>query len=164
MGPSCNATFDLISSSEHGVPDSAFTASSESSYDRRASSSRIDAAYSWIADPGHPPHWIKVDLGQDRVVKGIRTTSNTDGGLVFTRQYTISASRDDVNWTTIQENADNVVFEGNSDENRYAIVTNLLPAPITTRFVRLNVVTWNNYLPGLRWAVDGCPVETAGEQ
>ena len=50
------------------------------------------------------------------------------------------------------------MFEGNTDEDPHAIVSNQLPEPIKTRFVRLNVLEWNGERPGLRWAVDGCPL------
>ena len=53
--------------------------------------------------------------------QGIRTTSSSDGGYVFTRQFTISTSRDDINWSTIHKNGEDVVFDGNIIDDRFAI-------------------------------------------
>ena len=155
---SCGETFDLISSSEYSVPDSSLTASSQSRNWGGASSSRLNSTTCWAGDRDQPPHWIKVDFGQDRIVKAIQTTRDGDRSGYWVKRYTISTSQDDVNWNTIQENGEDVVFDGNTDDDPYAIVTNELPAPIQTRFVRLNVVEWYGYDPGLRWAVVGCPV------
>ena len=155
MELSCNETFDLISSSRYGVPDSSLTASSEyGGYPARAS--RLNSTTCWAANYNSPqPHWIYVDLGQDRVVNAVRTSSNRAGGY-YVQRFTVSTSRDGVNWSTIQENEEDVLFEGN--DSPYAIVINQLPAPIKTRYVRLNVVEWIGNRPGLLWAVDGCPV------
>ena len=125
----------------------------------RAGSSRLNSTSCWAGDGYQPPHWIKVDFGQDRIVKAIQTTDDREAsGLFFVKRYTISTSQDDINWSNIQENGNSVVFDGNTDEDPDAVVTNQLPAPMQTRFVRLNVVEWYGHNPGLRWAVVGCPV------
>ena len=153
----CNETFDLISSPRFGVPDSSLTASSEYYSKRRASSSRLNSTTCWAGDSDQPPHWIKVDLGQDRIVKSIQTRGDASWGY-HVRRYFISTARDDVNWSNIHANGEDVVFDGNTDEDPDDIVTSELPATIKTRFVRLHPVEWNSHQPGLRWAVVGCPV------
>ena len=92
------------------------------------------------------------------IVNAIRTTDNGGGSHYWVKRYTISTSLDGVNWSNIQENGEDDVFNGNTNDDPNAIVTNQLPAPIKTRFVRLNPVDWYSLYPGLRWAVVGCPV------
>ena len=99
-----------------------------------------------------------MDFGQDRIVKSIQTTSGGVGFRFYVKRYKISTSQDDVNWSNIQDNGNDVVFDGNTDDDPNAIVTNLLPVPMKTRFVRMNMVEWFLGDPGLRWAVVGCPV------
>ena len=151
VGLICNETFDLISSPRYAVPDSSFTASSK--WD---SSNRLDSSDCWMGDRDVQATWIKVDLCQPRIVTAIRTKGCY--GTYYVMRFTLSTSLDDINWSTIKANNEDVVFEGHTDYTRYKVVANNLPAPIKTRFVRLNVIRSSAYIPGLKWAIDGCPV------
>ena len=82
----------------------------------------------------------------------------TEVETFFVKRYTISTSQDGINWSNIQANGDDVVFDGNTNDDPDAIVTNELPVPRKTRCVRLTVVEWHGFNPGLRWGVVGCPV------
>ena len=153
-GVSCSDNYDLISDSRYGVPNTSLTASSEYSTTFSANSSRFSAGHiGWAAKLNQRPDWIQVDFLHVVNIVAVHTQANT--AREFTRQFTISTSLDGVNWNTIQENGEDVVFEGNTDSTN--IVTNPLPDPIKTRFIRLNVVEYHLF-PALRWAIDGCPV------
>ena len=143
---SCSQTRDLVSLST-------LTASTEWSTSFGADASGLNSAYGWAARSGQLTNWIQAEFDQEHIVTSIRTKGDKD--REYTRQFTISTSRDGINWSTIQDKGVDLVFEGNSDYT--TIVTNDLPAPIKTRFIRLNVVTFHS-LPALRWAIDGCPV------
>ena len=147
MKPSCDETRDLVP----GIPDAYFTASTEYSSSFSASSSSLSNAYGWAAKKGQYTNWIQAGFGQEHIITSIRTKGDKDSE--YTRQYTLSTSCDGINWNTIQKNGRDLVFEGNFDAVN--VVTNRLPAPIKTRFLRLNVVTFHK-LAALRWAIDGC--------
>ena len=151
--PSCATMFDLLSSPEYGIPDSAFTASSEwTTY--LANASRLTTNDTW-APAITVGAWIRADLGETRLVMAIRTGGRA---AVYITQYEIATSMNGVDWADVVDNeGSTVVFEGNNDGS--TIVSNLLPTPIETRHVQLTIVSFEWY-PELRWAVDGCPVPT----
>ena len=143
--------FDLLSSPEYGIPDSAFSASSIwSNY--VPFKSRLTSPYTWA------PHdrvnaWIRANLGENRLVMAIRTSGRS---TVYITQYEIATSTNGVDWSDVIDNDGSmVVFEGNTDGS--TIVSNTMPAPILTRNVQLTIDSYVGY-PELRWAVDGCPV------
>ena len=85
------------------------------------------------------------------------TYSLTGYWTSYTTRFSISTSFDGSTWDTIQaaDGEGDLVFQGNFDPT--SIVTSTLPSAIVTRFVRLNVVTFNIW-PLLKWAIDGCPI------
>ena len=72
--------YDLISSPEYYIDDSALTASS-SFFQYVPSESRIDGEF-WMASTNMPGEWIQADLGGDRIVYRIRTE-----GRVFKQDW-----------------------------------------------------------------------------
>ena len=67
--PPCVATFDLISSPEYGILDSALTASSEYTNLWSATHSRLNSDRFWQPAAGTGPgEWIMADLGTNRMV------------------------------------------------------------------------------------------------
>ena len=69
----------------------------------------------------------------------------------------ISTSLDGVQWQSIEEptTGEALRFNGNSDHT--SMVTNYVPEPILTQFVRLSVVAYSQQI-ALRWRIRGCPV------
>ena len=151
---SCDVTHDLISSAEYGIPDSALTASSELDLSFSATNSRLNSSVPWIAHYDDGYVWIKAEFIENRIVTSIRTQGDLNGNHVT--QYYISTSIDGTAWEIVKdENEEILFFEGNNDGT--SIVTNTLPEPVITRFIRLNVFGLYNYA-ALRWAIDGCPI------
>ena len=142
--PSCDATFDLISGPEYGIPDEALTASSEDDYVYYvAQESRITSQSGWSPWVTEGA-WIRADLGENRIVVAIRTRGDT---VYFVTQFEISISTDGFEWSDVVDDFGlTIVFEGNTDGS--TIVTNQMPTPIETRFVQLNVQEMNRCCNG----------------
>ena len=83
----------------------------------------------------------------------IRTLS---GNSDFITQFMLTISSNGSDWLDVaDESGTMIVFQGNTVAN--TMVSNPLPTPVETRFVKLTVVSSNGDSV-LRWAIDGCPV------
>ena len=98
--------------------------------------------------------WIWARLGITRVVTAIQTQGAGEHGS-YVKQYKIRIY--DNGWRSIRnDDGYDLVFDGNTDGS--TVVTNLLPEPVETFSVELEVVDYYS-APALRWAVLGCPLE-----
>ena len=149
---SCATTYDLISSSEYGIQDSALSASSM--YGQYfVQECRLDSPYGWSPNGG-VYEWIRADLGETRIMVAIRTRGCYFG---YIRQFKISVSINGEEWSdVVNDSGSEILFEGNPDSTT---MNNLMPNPIETRHVQLTIM--NCSIPTcLRWAIDGCPMPT----
>ena len=155
--PSCVVTYDLISSPQYNIPDSSTTASSEYSENYSARKSRLDSASAWSPPGEMVGEWISADLGENRIVIGVRTfgyVSPYSGAHGCITQFKVSTSTNGIDWSdAVDESGSTILFQGNTDGDE--IVSNRMPTPIVTRHAKLTVIAYTNYAV-LRWAIDGC--------
>ena len=98
---------------------------------------------------------MQVDLTSAHSVSSVLTQ-----GSSFTESWVTSYSIDYSTEnsdpeSTILESGAPEVFSGNVD--RTSIVENVFESVIIARYVRLNIITNENY-PAMRWGLKGCPV------
>ncbi|XP_073254002.1 retinoschisin-like [Porites lutea] len=104
---------------------------------------RSGIAKGWYAFPYDPLPWIQVDLGKQTWLKGVATQGKMFS--MYVTSYKLAYSQDQVTWFYYRGDSDNdKVLNGNKDP--YRVVTNSLPRPIHTRFVRLYPLSWNDAL------------------
>ena len=95
---------------------------------------------------------IMAEFDERRVVTAIQTQGENGA---YVKQYKIMIY--DAGWRSISnDDGHDLVFDGNTDG--HTIVTNYLPEPVETGYVRLHVVDYYS-APALRWAILGCPLE-----
>ena len=126
--------------------------SSEFNASHTAENSRINGSSYWL--PSDVTNvWIDFWFGPMRVITAIQTQGAGVNGAYVT-QYKIKIHEGA--WRFIKnDDGTDLVFDGNTDGN--TIVTNLLPEPVETTIVKLQVVDYYS-APALRWAVLGCPI------
>ena len=94
--------------------------------------------------------WIIADLGQERIIKAIRTGTYDNRGV---RRYNISISSDGEVFNPIRAPEGGYSFVGNVEAP--SIVVNPLPFAMVTRYVRLTVEDVLREHK-MRWGIDGC--------
>ncbi|XP_030848292.1 lactadherin isoform X1 [Strongylocentrotus purpuratus] len=131
------------------IPDSSLTASSE--YDAnhgpfrgRLNIARDGALYGgWSAKTNDLNQWIQVDLLATYSIVGVATQGRQDYSQWVT-SFKIACSIDSTTFDTVKDptntDTDNI-FPGNSD--RYTVVYNRFPVPISCRYVRILPYTWH---------------------
>jgi hypothetical protein len=94
----------------------------------------VSTASKWTSNGNPPPHWIALDLGAVKGVTGFVVRSAADAGefvdFGFKTFDLQTGSLLSGPWTTIA---------GASNPNQLAVFKVFNPAPVNTRFVRLNV-------------------------
>ncbi|XP_019643162.1 PREDICTED: ryncolin-1-like [Branchiostoma belcheri] len=116
--------------------------------------SRLNSVISWCALANDVNEWLQIDLGL-AIVSGVITQGRGDlNQWVTSYKLQFSTGGASGNWTTYQE-SDGVdkVFPGNVDNT--TPVRHLLQSPVTTRYVRLVLVTWHGHI-SMRVEVLGC--------
>ncbi|XP_078481967.1 lactadherin-like [Ciona intestinalis] len=93
-------------------------------------------------------NWIQVDLKSPTLITGVVTQGRPGGHIVWDQQwvtsYKIAYGINQTSFQTIQNSDGNdLIFQGNTDKNTK--VTNMFPAPIIGRYVRLIHITYNRY-------------------
>nr|WP_275984155.1 PA14 domain-containing protein [Paenibacillus hamazuiensis] len=84
-----------------------------------------------LPDANHS-YWLKIDAGAEAVVQKFVLAHAGSGGepdIYNTRDFTIEASSDDVNWTRLVS----------VTNNTYGTTTHNLAAPVTARYFKLNI-------------------------
>ncbi|XP_078485282.1 lactadherin-like [Ciona intestinalis] len=90
-------------------------------------------------------NWIQVDLKSPTLLTGVVTQGRPGGRYMqWVRSYKIAYGINQTSFQTIQ-NSDgtDVIFQGNTDINTK--VTNMFPAPIIARYVRLIHITYHDW-------------------
>ena len=101
--------------------------------------------------------WIQVDFGTARQIQSVATQGRHENRPYFNNwvtSYKFSHSDDGSSFSYVLDSTGGERnFTGNTD--RDTVVTNDLNPPITARYFRLVVQTWNRAI-GLRWELYGC--------
>ena len=133
-----------------GVPDSAFSASSELGSVYAASKSRLYDT-GWQAGSINTGQWLQVDLLDTHIVYWIRTRGVAPA---YVTQYAVSTSFDAIDWYYVEDDSGGVViFDANTDSPDW--VQNDMPYLLVTRFVRMTIVAYYDW-PATTWGVRGC--------
>ena len=102
--------------------------------------------------------WIQVDFGETRLVQSVGTQGRHDNDNPrldqWVTSYKFSHSDDGSSFSYVLDSTGgDRVFTGNTD--RETVVINDFDSPITARYFRLVVHTWNRAV-ALRWELYGC--------
>ncbi|CAK8692632.1 unnamed protein product [Clavelina lepadiformis] len=110
---------------------------------------RLRQIGSWLSP--HPPQrddWLQVDLKTSTTVVAVATQGYSYGSS-WTTSYKIAHGFTENDLQIIQNNQGrDLIFQGNRNYN--SVVRNNFPAPVTARYLRLLIQTWNGYYTGLR--------------
>ncbi|XP_078482428.1 lactadherin-like [Ciona intestinalis] len=110
--------------------------------DNVASGGHIGA---WASGNSSSGNWIQVDLQSPTVLTGVVTQGRPGGQYMqWVTSYKIAYGINQTSFQTIQNSDGNdLIFQGNRDINTK--VTNMFPAPIIGRYVRLMHITYHGW-------------------
>lgn len=111
----------------------------------------------WIADSSGSPY-LQVDLLTPTPVAGVITQGRNYGFDQWVETYQVQHSNDGSTWEYVKDYEDNdETFPANFDSTTQ--VTNFFANPVSTRYIRILPLTFNNQ-PSLRIELLGCPGES----
>lgn len=127
------------------LPDENITASSYWGANHESYRARLNASYdpNWTAGTQNTSQWIKVDLGEEKLIGAIATQGRF-GADQWVTSYKVSYSSNDVDWTFIQEGASDKIFTANSDRN--TVVQHDFDNAMMARYVRIHPQSWQSYI------------------
>jgi hypothetical protein len=102
---------------------------------------RLNSNQAWSAAQNVVGEWWQVDIGPNKQVVGVLTQGRSASYQRVTA-YTVSTSLDGNAWAPVDGGN---VFAGNVASSSPA-VTNTFAAPVTARYVRIIVQSWNQYI------------------
>ncbi|XP_078495560.1 lactadherin-like isoform X2 [Ciona intestinalis] len=98
----------------------------------------------WASGNLSPGNWIQVDLKSPTLLTGVVTQGRPERHLQWVTSYKIAYGMNQTSFQTIQSsNGNDLIFQGNRDMNTK--VTNMFPAPIIGRYVRLMHITYHRH-------------------
>ena len=101
--------------------------------------------YMYVSDP------VQADFGALTVMDAVTTRGNPTLSNYWVKLYTLSYSSNNVTWLDVTDASGNTkVFPGNTDTD--SAVINMLPSPLTARYLRLHPVQWQGHI-SMRWDV-----------
>ncbi|XP_021353553.1 EGF-like repeat and discoidin I-like domain-containing protein 3 [Mizuhopecten yessoensis] len=100
----------------------------------------------WCAPTNTQTDYLQVEFASLKTVSAISTQGRVQSpsGPTFsfyTKSYLVRYSNDGITWTDVMENNSPKVFPGNTD--RETVVTNNLPAPVATKYIRVVPQSWS---------------------
>ncbi|KAI8505144.1 hypothetical protein Bbelb_172530 [Branchiostoma belcheri] len=133
------------------IPDAQMTASSEYNGDQGPRRGRLYTVAdgggigAWCVKTNDGNQWLQVDLGKLAEVWGVVTQGRFRDYKQWVTTYKLSFSTDGNTWRPYRDSSGRQkVLQGNSDGD--TPLRHLLAEPVTARYVRFLVVTWNNYI------------------
>ncbi|XP_073259033.1 uncharacterized protein [Porites lutea] len=113
-------------------------------------------AGAWCPRKNDPNPWLQVDLGSYTTVTRVATQGRNGWGNWWVTKYRLLYSDNGITFHYYKDPSDNSakIFDGNKDKD--TVVYNRINPPITTRFIRLQPVQWNNEM-AIRMELYGCP-------
>eukprot|EP00042_Codosiga_hollandica_P059247 m.908496 g.908496 ORF g.908496 m.908496 type:complete len:2276 (+) comp60102_c0_seq5:98-6925(+) len=122
------------------VPASRLTASSSLSQDCDATQARLynqDACWTPAEGSGH---FIQIDMGRVRVLRGILAQGDPSGELGWVSSFTVQHSADNQHFSFLEAETERRVFRANFDTE--SIVPALLALPTPARYIRIFPHAW----------------------
>ncbi|KAJ1495989.1 galactose-binding domain-like protein, partial [Baffinella frigidus] len=103
----------------------------------------VQAGTAWIALSQDTLQWLAMDTGSLQQIEGVATQGRGgDTEAQWVSSYTVSVSNDGVAWAAVDGG---FTFTGNT-VNGDAVVRNNFAAVVTARHVRIEPVTWSNFI------------------
>ncbi|ELT93668.1 hypothetical protein CAPTEDRAFT_122135 [Capitella teleta] len=152
---------ELISGTDHFLPDGYLTASSQADDNHGPSRSRLNASAlgelsgGWVPQYMNNEQWIQVDFGYSIAVMGI-ALQGQDQINNFVTQFYVSYSEDLETWREYKDPNENdtMLFDGNFDNVN--VRKRYFNHGFIARAVRLHPTAWNGFI-AVRWELIGCP-------
>nr|XP_042904159.1 uncharacterized protein LOC107439698 isoform X4 [Parasteatoda tepidariorum] len=114
---------------------------------------RLDSDSAWVANKDDGSPFVQVDMLIPTNLTGLMTRGRNDANA-WVKSYTISFSDDGLFWNGLKdEHGNDIEFKANYDSD--STVTNIFPAPIFARFLRVKPTDYEKQI-GLRLEVLGC--------
>ncbi|XP_054713671.1 uncharacterized protein LOC129223130 [Uloborus diversus] len=107
----------------------------------------------WVAAVADENQYIQVDFIDSQNVSGILTKGREDIPQWVTA-FAVGYSNDGLRWSKIMDD-DNSILEFSANYDQYSSVTNMFPATIRTRFLRLFPSKWKNWI-SMKMEILGC--------
>jgi len=111
---------------------------------------QLDSAQGWSARQNKAGEWWQMDMGTKKQIGGVVTQGRTAHGQ-YVKSFKVQTSVDGQKWTSVDGGK---VFTANTAANN-AKVENKFLHPVSTRYVRIVVQTWNGHI-SMRAAVLLC--------
>ncbi|XP_076817349.1 lactadherin-like [Clavelina lepadiformis] len=123
------------------------TASRYSSYP--ATYARLQYSNSWRLHPVYATDWLQVDLRKNTTVAAVATQGDPGSSSYYVRSYKIAYGFSQDALQIMQNSGgEDLIFQGNRDS--HTIVRNNFPAPVTARYFKILLHSWNTNYAGLR--------------
>ncbi|XP_035692484.1 adipocyte enhancer-binding protein 1-like [Branchiostoma floridae] len=132
------------------IPDTQISASSEVNSGHGPRRARLyavndgDGTGAWCAKHNDGNQWLQVDLRKPTEIQGV-VTQGRFGHQQWVETYKLQFGTDGDNWWPYTDaSGRQKVFQGNVDSNTPQ--RHLLADPVTARYVRFRILTWNNHI------------------
>jgi hypothetical protein len=102
--------------------------------------SMLDSDVAWVAQHRRAGEWMTIDAGKKMTIEGVVTQSRRGSNQMVTKFKVLTSDELNGEYTYV---ANGGVFEGNTIRDEQVMVE--FPEPVEARFVRLEVVAWNEY-------------------
>ena len=102
--------------------------------------SMLDSNVAWVAQHRRAGEWMTIDAGKKMTIEGVVTQSRRNSNQMVTKFKVLTSDELNGEYTYV---ANGGVFEGNTIRDEQVMVE--FPEPVEARFVRLEVVAWNEY-------------------
>ncbi|XP_066019015.1 uncharacterized protein [Pocillopora verrucosa] len=143
------------------ISDTQITASSQLDGYHSASQARLHfqadgyKVGGWSALTNDRDQWLQVNFGSYTKVTRL-ATQGMNGYDQWVTRYMLQYSDDGITFHLYKEATSSSAkeFDGNQDQN--TVVYNILSPPITTRYIRLKPLAWNDRI-SMRMEIYGCP-------
>ncbi|KAL3841714.1 hypothetical protein ACJMK2_019820 [Sinanodonta woodiana] len=124
--------------------------------------SKISRCGCWAAKYQNQQQFIQVDMTNLQFVTAVTTKGRDPKRYTqFVKSYKVLYSVDGVSFITVLDhNGTDMIFPGNTLEEIHSAVTNELPCPIQTRYIRINPQDWYQHI-SLRFDVIGSTIYSA---
>lgn len=142
------------------IDDSQINVKSYLKSDTQGYHARLNGPQAWTAKTDSTYQWIEVDLGEIQEITAVVTQGNPNA-LQWVERYRVFYSNDGLDYNNIYDSFGNeMIFNGNYDQD--TAVTNFLPSPVRTRYVRIYPFEWHGAV-SLRFELLGCNILVSGE-
>ncbi|XP_076817336.1 EGF-like repeat and discoidin I-like domain-containing protein 3 isoform X1 [Clavelina lepadiformis] len=134
------------------VENGDITASRSSNYPSYRA--RLHNSYGWEIYSANIYDWLQVDLKKNTTVVAVASQGSASGSY-YVRSYKIAYGFAPNALQIIKDsNGEDMIFQGNSNHN--TVVRNNFPSPVTARYFRILLQSWNGNYGGLRLEYYSC--------